>query len=79
MYSFAYTEKTTPPPQNRLNKTQQPPPPKNDYLENTNYAQKKPTIYEKPQSEKAMLPPRNGSAQKIDYKIAENMTTSKIK
>ena len=50
MYSFAYPEKTTPPPQNRLNKTQQPPPPKTDYLENTNYAQKKPTMYVKPQS-----------------------------
>jgi len=36
-------------------------------------------MYDKPNSEKAMLPPRAGSSQKIDYKIEDNMTTSKIK
>lgn len=65
--------------QNRLNKTQQPPPQqKSDYLDNTYHVEKKATVYDKPNSDKAMLPPRTGSSQKINYKVEDNMTTSKI-
>ena len=64
--------------QNRLNKTQQPQQPKSDYLDNTYHIEKKATVYEKPYSDKAMLPPRTGSSQKINYKVEDNMTTSKI-
>ena len=63
------------PPQNRLNKTQQQPPQKPEYLDNTYQAQKKQTVYnEKPPA----LPPRSGSSQKINYKVEDNMTKSKI-
>ena len=78
MYSFDHIEKQiSSGSQNRLNKTQQPPQPKQD-LDYTNYAQKKATMYEKPNSEKAVLPPRTGSSQKINYKIEDNMTSNKI-
>ena len=43
-------------------------------MDNTYHAQKKPTIH----SEKNVLPPRTGSSQKINYKIEDNMTNSKI-
>lgn len=35
-------------------------------------------MYEKPNSEKIVMPPRTGSSQKINYKVDENMTMSKI-
>lgn len=55
--------------QTRLNKTQVQPP-QQQAFEKTTYAQNKaPSI---------QLPPRSGSSQKINYKIEENMTNSKI-
>ena len=83
MYSYTHSEKQTPPAtsqQTRLNKTQQPPQPnKGEYLDNTYHVQKKPTMYEKTVSEKPSYPPRAGSTQKINYKVEDNMTNSKIK
>jgi hypothetical protein len=80
MYSLPHPERQPPASsqQNRLHKTQQPPPHKADYLDNTNYIQKKPTMYEKPVTEKPQFPPRSGSSQKINFKVSDNMTDSKI-
>jgi hypothetical protein len=67
--SLDYVDRST--PQNRLNKTQQQLPPKPDYLDNTYQQPKRAT-------EKTVQPPRTGSTQKINYKIEDNMTNSKI-
>lgn len=60
--------------QSKLNKTQSQKP--TDNFENTYYAQNNKPIESKPSSQQ--LPPRAGSSQKINYKVAENMTNSKI-
>lgn len=67
---------TTVASQNRLNKTQAPQKAVETF-DNTYYGQGKNTVEQSKQVPQ-QLPPRSGSSQKINYKVSDNMTNSKI-